>query len=195
MLKLPQEDICIESPKQNEYVNTVSNEKQSDNILGHGSYGRVYKAIYRGFVAGFYPIIIRNILVNLTFYYVLDQPVAVKIVRKINMVAAESVTRESNILGWSHENIIKTLKVRSKEWAYLFIASYTKTEKFIDNNSRRLFYHNNGTTSWNMFATIAKSNETSIVASVKVIEMINSINRFYASDKLTNTQQNINRHN
>ena len=49
MLKVPTEDICIESPRQSEYVNIVSNEKENHYMLGHGSYGRVYKAIYRGF--------------------------------------------------------------------------------------------------------------------------------------------------
>lgn len=48
MLNVPTVDICIESPKQNEYVNTVSNKNQKEHILGRGSYGRVYKATYRG---------------------------------------------------------------------------------------------------------------------------------------------------
>lgn len=42
----------------------------------------------------------------------LDQPVAVKIIQKINQETASSVIRESNILGWKHKNIIKILKVR-----------------------------------------------------------------------------------
>lgn len=48
MLKVPVVDICIESPKQNEFVNRVSNKMQKQHILGQGSYGRVYKAIYKG---------------------------------------------------------------------------------------------------------------------------------------------------
>lgn len=48
MLKVPTADICIDSPRQNEYVNIVSNKSQNRHILGHGSYGRVYKGTYRG---------------------------------------------------------------------------------------------------------------------------------------------------
>lgn len=106
MLKVPAVDICIESPKQNEYVNIVSNVNQNRYILGHGSYGRVYKAIYKGcscFIVIKYD--------SLHFLLYLDRPVAVKIIRKVNKETVNSVTRESNILGWNHENVIKILKV------------------------------------------------------------------------------------
>lgn len=35
-----------------------------------------------------------------------------KIIRKMNEESVASAKRESNILGWNHENIIKILKVR-----------------------------------------------------------------------------------
>lgn len=54
MLKVPAVDICIESPKQNEYVKFVSNKNLKGHILGRGSYGRVYKAIYRGLAVKLY---------------------------------------------------------------------------------------------------------------------------------------------
>lgn len=62
MLKVPTADICIESPRQSEYVNIVCNEKESNYMLGHGSYGRVYKAVYRGFCGCI--IVTRNMVVN-----------------------------------------------------------------------------------------------------------------------------------
>ncbi len=67
MLKVPTVDICIESPNQSEYVDIVSNEKQNQFYLGHGSYGRVYKAIYRGTVVlhcRIKNIVLRNITVT-----------------------------------------------------------------------------------------------------------------------------------
>ncbi|KAG4066763.1 hypothetical protein HA402_013399 [Bradysia odoriphaga] len=97
MLKVPTTDIRIESPRQSEYVNIVSSEKENHYMLGHGSYGRVYKAIYR------------------------DQPVAVKIIRKVNDESVASVKRESNILDWNHENIIKILKVSSLDDCFTII--------------------------------------------------------------------------
>lgn len=110
MLQVPAVDICIESPRQNEYVDIVSNVNQNRYILGHGSYGRVYKAIYKGFLLLSH---CRKQSLMVTFVVLcLDRPVAVKIIRKVNKETVNSVTRESNILGWNHENVIKILKVR-----------------------------------------------------------------------------------
>lgn len=53
-----------------------------------------------------------TIIVFVLFFICLDQSVAVKIIQKRNKETATSVTRESNILGWNHENIIQILKVR-----------------------------------------------------------------------------------
>ncbi|KAJ6636679.1 Serine/threonine-protein kinase-transforming protein mos [Pseudolycoriella hygida] len=97
MLKVPTTDICIYSPNQNDYVNFVSSQNQKCHILGRGGYGCVYRAIYR------------------------DQPVAVKIIQKNNKESKKSATRESNILGWNHENIVNVLKVTPLENCFTII--------------------------------------------------------------------------
>lgn len=86
-------------------------------ILGRGSYGVVFKANYK------------------------EKNVAVKIISKQDEFKYSSVSRERNILGLSHENIIKILKiVETKEYGAIIMerCDSGKSLQFILDHSKNI---------------------------------------------------------
>ncbi|XP_004533834.1 proto-oncogene serine/threonine-protein kinase mos [Ceratitis capitata] len=92
LLQLPlnnEHAIELNTPNRNEILKDGLPKHTKYKILGKGAFGTVFKAIFRG------------------------QPVAVKIVRNVGKANVQSMTSETQILGWNHRNIIRILKVET----------------------------------------------------------------------------------
>ncbi|XP_037926904.1 serine/threonine/tyrosine-protein kinase HT1 [Hermetia illucens] len=88
-LPVPGSPINVDSPQRREFLAEGLPKQFDRNILGHGSYGTVIKAVYK------------------------DKQVAVKVIDKLNAEKLSTIANEANILGWHHENIIEILKIDS----------------------------------------------------------------------------------
>jgi serine/threonine protein kinase len=96
------------------YHDENNSSSNNDSILGRGAYGIVFKAIYR------------------------SRKVAVKVIARKDYHKYLSLKRESNILNFDHENIIKMLKiVDTKDHGALIMERFdnAKSLQFILDNS------------------------------------------------------------
>lgn len=88
-LELNKTELILDTPNRDEILNTGPPENYSKcNILGRGSFGVVFKAIYEG------------------------KQVAVKIIKNVK---SEAIGNEANILRWRHRNIVQLIKIESTE--------------------------------------------------------------------------------
>ncbi|XP_070498626.1 serine/threonine-protein kinase mos [Chironomus tepperi] len=91
----------FDTPKRECLKQTVKKIQQTSVILGRGSFGIVFKALYRG------------------------KMVAVKIISKCDGYKFSSINRERNILHLSNQNIIKILKiVDSKDYGAIIMERF-----------------------------------------------------------------------
>lgn len=90
-LQVPKISKCLsfDTPQRESFFMSTSTTSNEDNdvILGKGSYGIVYNAKYK------------------------KKNVAVKVINKEDDFKYDSLKRESNILSWRHENIIRVFKI------------------------------------------------------------------------------------
>lgn len=88
-MKVPTENyLQFDTPQRNQFfTKTSSSSLDREIVLGKGSYGVVYSATYKA------------------------NNVAIKIIPKDDIFKYESLKRESNILNWKHENILRVLKI------------------------------------------------------------------------------------
>lgn len=79
--------LYFDTPKRDSFFNSTSSRDDNDAILGKGSFGVVYTAIYK------------------------SKNVAVKVISKDDEFKYDSLKRESNILNFNHPNIIQVFKI------------------------------------------------------------------------------------
>ncbi|XP_055920988.1 serine/threonine-protein kinase D2 [Eupeodes corollae] len=85
-LEVNQKEIILDTPNRDEILNSGPPENSKCNILGRGSYGVVFKAVYAG------------------------KQVAVKIIKNVK---SDAICNEANILRWRHRNIVQLFKIEA----------------------------------------------------------------------------------
>lgn len=117
------ERLSFDTPSRDNFLNNTITHHENDIFLGKGSYGAVFKAIYK------------------------KRRVAVKVIARKEFYKFQSLKRELNIINLNHKNVIKILKiVETKDYGASIMERFDngKSLQFIldhANNQKIDLYH------------------------------------------------------